>query len=149
MSEHVFSPGELAFYLVELKDQYEAAASWPVDGVAITAERYAQVRAEESQGRVLCADSNGQPITVERPPLSVEQLSVIERAWRDEQLAATDSLVARHRDEQEIGQTTLSAEQYLALQVYRRALRSWPQAEVFPEVVARPAAPPWLAEQIQ
>lgn len=77
----------------------------------------------------------------------VEHAVVLERFWRTQQLAQTDALVTRHRDELEDGaQTTLSAEQYTELQGYRRALRGWPESGEFPLSEHRPVAPPWLTE---
>ncbi|MCP1480520.1 hypothetical protein J2Y88_002831 [Pseudomonas chlororaphis] len=62
-----------------------------------------------------------------------------ERVWRDSQLLQTDGIVARHRDELEAGiDTTISSADYESLQVYRRALRSWPESSGFPSVAARP-----------
>lgn len=146
MSEQYFSPSELAFYPAELRQQYEAVGTWPLDAVAISAERYDQVRGEEAQGRVICADVTGQPQTEARPPMSAEQVAAIERKWRDGQLAATDGLVARHRDELETGETTLQVTQYQELQVWRKLLREWPQSTEFPDVQHRPPVPVWIAE---
>lgn len=78
----------------------------------------------------------------------VERAVVLERFWRTQQLAQTDALVTRHRDELEDGtQTTLSAEQYVELQAFRRALRDWPESGEFPVSEHRPVAPPWAIEQ--
>ncbi|WP_339507519.1 hypothetical protein [Pseudomonas sp. RL_35y_Pfl2_P42] len=89
---------------------------------------------------------NGYPILVDPPPPSAEEATDIERRWRTAQLAATDGLVARDRDELEDGGgTTLTAEQYTELQTYRRALREWPQGTFFPFSEHRPVSPRWLA----
>ncbi|WLI11541.1 MULTISPECIES: phage tail assembly chaperone [Pseudomonas] len=92
---------------------------------------------------------NGYPVLVDTPPLSPEEAANAERFWRDAQLSATDSIVARDRDELEDGGgTTLTADQYAQLQAYRRALRDWPQGSFFPFTEHRPSAPLWLAEQL-
>ena len=89
---------------------------------------------------------NGYPILVDTPPPSAEVVCEIERRWRTAQLAATDGMVARDRDELEDGGgTTLSTEQYAELQTYRRVLRGWPQSALFPLSEHRPVAPRWLA----
>lgn len=68
------------------------------------------------------------------------------RAWRDAEVTASQWLVERHRDQVETSTaTTLTTEQYSALQVYRQALRDWPTADGFPADSSRPAAPDWLA----
>jgi hypothetical protein len=89
---------------------------------------------------------NGYPILVDLPSPSAEETADAERRWRTAQLAATDGLVARDRDELEDGGgTTLTTEQYSELQAYRRELRDWPQGSFFPFSEHRPVAPRWLA----
>jgi hypothetical protein len=90
---------------------------------------------------------NGYPILVDPPPPSAEEVEDIERLWRNAQLAATDGMVARDRDELEDGGgTTLTTRQYAELQAYRRELRDWPQGSSFPFSEHRPLAPRWLVE---
>lgn len=74
--------------------------------------------------------------------LKLEQLINLEREWRDMEIRRTDDLVIRHRDELELEESsTLNAEQYRALQVYRLDLRHWPQSPGFPRREQRPRAP--------
>lgn len=74
----------------------------------------------------------------------------VEREWRNQALASTEWLVARHRDELETERaTTLTAEQHRQLQGYRQDLRDWPESEHFPAIEYRPEQPAWLAELIQ
>ncbi|MHC5131771.1 phage tail assembly chaperone [Pseudomonas glycinis] len=88
---------------------------------------------------------DGYPILVDPPPPSAEEVEDIERLWRNAQLAATDGMVARDRDELEDGGgTTLTTGQYAELQAYRRELRDWPQGSSFPFSEHRPLAPRWL-----
>lgn len=86
------------------------------------------------------------------PPLAVpstEQADA-ERVWRNAEVQSTEWLVARHRDEQDLGKTpTLISEQFSELLAYREALRDWPQTANFPDSQYRPLAPPWIAEQTQ
>lgn len=91
---------------------------------------------------------DGQPVLIDPPPLDAEALAAVERGWRDVQLAVTEPLVSRHRDEiEEGGATSLTLEQYAELQAYRRQLRDWPQGEQFPLAEHRPPAPTWLSAQ--
>lgn len=137
-----FSAKKLGFYdsnIVEV----------PEDGVEVSLEHRREILAGQSAGMAVAADESGGPILVPRPPLSGEALAAIERTWRDQRLAETDGVVSRHRDEVEAGgATTLAAEQYTELQAYRQALRKWPEAGEFPLMDHRPAAPPWLASQV-
>ncbi|SDA94714.1 Phage tail assembly chaperone protein [Pseudomonas sp. NFACC15-1] len=86
------------------------------------------------------------------PPSIDDSLALAdaERVWRNFELGATEWLVARHRDEQDLGAiSTLTLEQFSELLAYRQALRDWPQTPDFPLPKARPTAPSWLSEQIQ
>ncbi|HFH3052911.1 TPA: phage tail assembly chaperone [Pseudomonas aeruginosa] len=149
MIDYMFSPSRVAFYPVSMREAYEASGSWPDDGVLISEEVHTRIMQEQEAGWVICAGPDGQPMTKEPSPPSAEALAAVERAWRDRQLDATDALVARHRDEIEDGDTTLTGEQYQALQAYRRTLRDWPEQGKFPLVEHRPSAPAWLAQSLE
>jgi hypothetical protein len=81
------------------------------------------------------------------PPITrtAEQLAADERAWRDEQIFATEWVVSRQRDQQDMQlATTLKIKQFAEMLQYRQALRDWPQSELFPVSEHRPVPPPWL-----
>jgi hypothetical protein len=148
MSDVVFfSPSTCGAYTVEMH-----GAGMPGDVVEVPADDW-QLLLNELAGsakRMGARVGDGYPILIDPPPLDLEQLESIERAWRDAQLLPTDTLVSRHRDELERGgTTTLTTEQYAELQDYRRQLRDWPQGTEFPLVDHRPVAPPWLSGQEQ
>lgn len=122
----------------------------PADAVPITEERYLAVIASAAPGKVRGHDAEGLPILVDPPPASYEELAAIERAWRDGQLASSQWLVTRHRDELDIAMpTTLNNAQYTELLNYRQALRDWPESDLFPSAIDRPAAPTWVGTQTQ
>ncbi|MDR6926889.1 tail fiber assembly protein [Pseudomonas sp. BE134] len=124
--------------------------SMPDDVVEITAELHAALMDGQSKGKVVGWVDDGYPVLIDPPPPSSEALAAIERQWRDGCLLATDGVVSRHRDELEGGAaTTLTPEQYSALQQYRQALRNWPENDEFPLIDHRPPTVPWLAEQTQ
>lgn len=111
----------------------------------ITVEFYNELMDSQSTSKFyIGADKNGAPISIPVPPPTTEQLQEADRSFRDRVLLATDSLVARHRDEAEVGDTTLTSTQYKALQVYRQNLRAWPDSKYFPDSTKRPTAPAWL-----
>ncbi|NMX71837.1 phage tail protein [Pseudomonas sp. WS 5532] len=118
----------------------------PDDAVEITADEHMVLLEGQGKGKLISWGDDGYPFLTEMPAPSPEQLATVERAWRDSRLSATDSVVARHRDEQEeaLG-TTLTSEQYVELQTYRRTLRNWPEAGGFPLSEHRPPAPTWLS----
>lgn len=121
----------------------------PKGAKEITDELHADLVAAQSDGKLIVPDPDGFPIAIDPPPLDAEALESIERVWRDSQLALTDPLVSRHRDEvEESGSTTLTAEQYAELQTYRRQLREWPQSTDLPLSEHRPTASSWLLGKI-
>lgn len=77
-----------------------------------------------------------------------EPAEMVERAWRDTELASIVWLRDRHRDQLELGvETTLTADQFEELLTYMQTLRDWPQSEAFPDTSQRPVAPTWIADQ--
>lgn len=79
-----------------------------------------------------------------------DSLAASERAWRDAEMHASEWLVTRHRDEQDLKQeTTLTDAQFSELLIYRQALRDWPQSPSFPDSQYRPVVLPWFASQTQ
>ncbi|WP_025808331.1 phage tail assembly chaperone [Pseudomonas chlororaphis] len=119
-------------------------------GIEITSEEHAALFEPGREGKIIAPGVDGRPKLQDPPLPTLEELTFVERAWRDKQLSLTDGTVTRHRDELEEGAyTTLTAAQYSELQAYRRALRNWPESGEFPLVDHRPSAPLWLAEQIQ
>ena len=119
-------------------------------GVEISEGEHAALLQGQADGQVIACDESGYPILVDPPIPSPDLLAEIERDWRDSQLANTDGVVSRHRDELEDGlATTLTAVQYTELQSYRRALRNWPEAGEFPLIEHRPPPPLWLAGLIK
>ena len=118
----------------------------PSDAVALSEAQYQTLLDGQTQGQQIVNAADGQPrLQTPRPP-SQEQRATAERYWRDKRLASSDSLVTRHRDEQEAARaTSLTDTQYRELQAYRLDLRDWPLAVGFPDQHSRPVAPEWLA----
>ncbi|WP_445179163.1 phage tail assembly chaperone [Pseudomonas sp. McL0111] len=74
----------------------------------------------------------------------------VERTWRDSEIVRVAWVRDRHRDEVELAiETTITAEQYIDLLAYIRALRDWPAGAEFPASAHRPTAPGWITEQAQ
>lgn len=137
-----FSPSICGAYRPEVH-----GADMPADVVEVSESVWQALLDELSVSpKKMSSRPDGQPVLIDPPPLDTDELAAVERAWRDAQLALTDPLVSRHRDEvEEGGATSITAYQYTELQVYRRQLRDWPQGEQFPLAEHRPPAPTWLA----
>jgi len=141
-----FSPSNLQFYPDDIG--YEMT-DIPGDVIDIPPDDFAAAM-DRAPGESLKLE-NGRVVIVPAPEIdTVERLVALERYWRSQQLAQTDAVVTRHRDELEDGlETTLTPAQYAELQVYRRSLRNWPEAGEFPLAEHRPVAPPWLVAELQ
>ncbi|MDR8883816.1 phage tail assembly chaperone [Burkholderia multivorans] len=103
--------------------------------------------AAQSSGKRLIVDENGNAVSRDPLPLTRAQVANIKRAQRDAALKASDWLVARHQDEQLLGDgTTLTSDEFASLLRYRQALREagdlpgWPYAEL-------PSPPPFVSAQ--
>lgn len=85
------------------------------------------------------------PAMVRIAPVADTDPATLARIWRNQQLAASQWLVDRDRDEQAAGTPmTLSTDQYHELLDYRQDLRDWPLNGNFPKDFSKPAAPVWL-----
>jgi hypothetical protein len=116
--------------------------------VELTQEAYQALRKEIDQGKEI-AIVDGWPEAINRV-VPTDQLIAFERGWRDSEIRSTEWLVARHREEQDLGLApTLAAGQFSELLSYRQVLRDWPQTATFPSAGLRPIAPPWIAKQLQ
>jgi len=145
MSANVFfSPSTLGAYTTEMH-----GSQMPSDVVEVTASAWQALLEELAVSpKKMAAGADGYPQLIDPPSMTVEQLEALERAWRDTQLARTDAMVLRHRDEVENrAKTTLTPTQYAELQAHRQALREWPQLKTFPKAKSRPSPPGWLASQ--
>jgi hypothetical protein len=117
----------------------------PEGAIELSDELYAELTAPREDSKLVYPDADGYPVLIDPPPPSLEEQAATERAWRDALLSETDGVVSRHRDEIEEGTaTTLTAEQYTTLQLYRRQLRDWPENGEFPLIDHRPVAPSWF-----
>lgn len=145
-----YSARDCGFLFLSERAPYDAAGTWPPDAVEVTAEDWqAFGQTAPPPGMRRGSDDKGRPAWI-TPEVTVEDAQEQERAWRDRQLKATDSLVTRHRDELEADlPTTLNAEQYQQLQRYRLDLRDWPSSGLFPGVENRPTPPAWLSDSTE
>lgn len=139
-----FSPSTCGAYRPEVH-----GVDMPADVVEVAESVWQALLDELSVSpKKMSSRPDGQPVLIDPPPLAADELEAVERAWRDAQLALSDPLVSRHRDEVEDGgATSITAEQYAELQAYRRQLRDWPQGEKFSLAKQRPVAPSWLSAQ--
>jgi len=71
----IFSPSTKSFYPSEMQADYEAAGTWPTDGVEVSEEIFSACIAARAAGKVITADADGQPVISDAPPPTPEQLT--------------------------------------------------------------------------
>ncbi|MCA8285762.1 phage tail assembly chaperone [Burkholderia vietnamiensis] len=109
--------------------------------VGITPEQHRMLVAGMSAGKTMAIDDAQQPILIDPPQQTREQLAAAMRAARDAALRATDWLVSRHQDEKVLGDgTTLTADEFALLLKYRQSLRECSDMPGWPNV-ALPSPP--------
>lgn len=69
---YVYSPSTNAMYAVSMKEAYEAAGTWPADGIEITDEIFNEFTQSSPQGKIRTA-VNGAPAWVDVPPPTAEE----------------------------------------------------------------------------
>lgn len=124
---------------------WDGSDAWsPPDG-------YSAVRSDvANHGWIQQSDGSLIAQSIEVPAPSAVELDAQARAWRDGEIASSQWLVQRYRDQLDLGgDTSLTAAQFTALLTYRQALRDWPAAADFPTESGRPVAPAFLAGQVQ
>ena len=121
----------------------------PNDVVEISDELFDEVIANAPIDKVR-GHKDGLPFLMDAPPPGIDQLRAAERVWRDLEIERIKWLRERHRDEVDMGRTaSLAQDQFAELLVFIQLLRDWPESTEFPKQEKRPAAPSWIAAQIE
>jgi len=102
----------------------------PGDAFELTDEQWLDLLDQQAKGMEIRPGTHGGPVAVAPDPAP----GLLTQ--RDNALSDSDWLVARHRDELDVGsgQTSLTDEQYTALQAWRRALRNIKSHPDFPNM---------------
>lgn len=138
--EIYFSTSTGAFY-----DLSFWTADLPEDAVLIDGETHTAQLTAEASGLHRAGDAGGNPVAVEPPPPTIEELAAHARRRRDQEIAAIQWLIERHRGEVTLGRTTsLTHEDYLLVLQHAQDLRDVPEQEAFPTDIEWPVLPPEL-----
>lgn len=122
------------FYADELRAEYEAAGSWPIDAIELSDDHYSAMLKANSAGARIVTGDDGKPVALFPSDVEVsDSKAKAIRAQIADLLKSTDGIMARHRDEKDFAtETTLSDAQIKALAEYRQALRDLPESPGFP-----------------
>lgn len=137
LSAKFYAASTSGFYSIEVHGK-----EIPADAVEITDAEYTLLLDGQSSGLMISTDSQGRPILVERPPRSVEELSVSALARRDALLSTAAIRIAPLQDAVDLEEATDADTVNLKLwKQYRVAVNRAPSQPEFPRVIAWPVPP--------
>lgn len=87
------------FYLQEIH-----GSSIPLDAVEISREYYQELLHGETEGKSISSDPSGNPVLIERPDPTADQLKELAIAQDKAYLASTDYVVSKISEAQALGQ---------------------------------------------
>lgn len=122
MPKIFYSPSIGGFYI----ESVHAPEQIPADVTEINVSAYHALFDGQAQGKRIIPGLDGKPILADQKSPGDDPATAMAnlRATRNMHLSKTDTLVARHRDQTEAGgKTTLSADDFAALQTRRQGLR--------------------------
>lgn len=102
MNEYIFSPGKNAFYPLSLQSEYEAAGTWPEDGVPVSVDVYTHFSDLPPDGKVRGV-IDGMPAWVDIPPPTHEELVAIAEQKKKALLAEAVKATSMWRTELQLG----------------------------------------------
>jgi len=105
MNEYIFSPGKNAFYPLSLQSEYEAAGTWPDDGVPVDSDVYIQFTGQPPVGKVRGVVDD-MPSWVDVPPPSHDELVTIAEQQKKTLLDAANNKIAPLQDAAELDMAT-------------------------------------------
>lgn len=143
-----FSPSTTAFFRSDIHGEPGSDdCSMPADVLEVASEVFERMLQVREQGGRVIPDEEGLPIAAPGLLPTSDELAEMERRWRDRVISSSEWMVARHRDEVDMGQETqITPDQFSELLRYRQALRDWPTFDEFPDAQRRPLAPSWFAD---
>nr|WP_153879741.1 tail fiber assembly protein [Citrobacter freundii] len=74
MENYIFSPANNAFYPLGLKSAYEAANSWPDDGITVDDAIFAEYTGRPPEGMMRGVGGDNMPLWIEQPKPTQEEL---------------------------------------------------------------------------
>jgi len=98
----IYSATTNAFYAPEFQSDYEAAGTWPADGIEVSDDDYNALMTAQSTGQVIAADANGYPVAVNPPPPTAEETQAQVNAEARAYLASTDWYIIRQGETGEV-----------------------------------------------
>lgn len=115
-----FSPSEIGFYHESDKQDYLLAGTWPNDLIEISERWFLYLLDGQQKGKVITVNDNEQPILVDPPTATKEQLIAEADTQKVALMNAASAAIEPLKDAVELGMSTDEEEDLLlAWQQYR------------------------------
>ncbi|EKB5401526.1 tail fiber assembly protein [Salmonella enterica] len=101
--KYVYSAASNSFYPLTLKESYEDAGEWPVDGVEVDDTVFSEFQ-NPPPGKIRIAGENGFPSWADIPPATREELIDAAEQERQKLLAHADTVMLDWRTELMLGE---------------------------------------------
>lgn len=120
---YFYSASTGGFYPSCLRNEYEAAGSWPDDVLPLSDEWYSNLMAGQSKGKAIVANEYGQPVLSEPAPFTAEQLAMFAENKKSDLMALANLHIQPLQDAVELGEATeAEAAQLVSWKKYRIVL---------------------------
>ncbi|EIW2893255.1 tail fiber assembly protein [Salmonella enterica] len=117
---YIYDASTNAFYALALMSEYKKSGIWPDNGVRITNEQHQRLMAGQSEGNVISADAEGNPVLT---PALIDYVAIAADE-RDKLMASATARInqlVEAQDDDDITAAELS--ELTALREYRTKLR--------------------------
>ncbi|EAM9072442.1 tail fiber assembly protein [Salmonella enterica subsp. enterica] len=117
---YIYDASTNAFYALALMSEYKKSGIWPDNGVRVTNEQHRRLMAGQSEGNVISADAEGNPVLT---PALIDYVAIAADE-RDKLMASATARInqlVEAQDDDDITAAELS--ELIALREYRTKLR--------------------------
>ncbi|EBU5873097.1 tail fiber assembly protein [Salmonella enterica] len=117
---YIYDASTNAFYALALMSEYKKSGIWPDNGVRVTSEQHRRLMAGQSEGNVISADAEGNPVLT---PALIDYVAIAADE-RDKLMASATARInqlVEAQDDDDITADELS--ELTALREYRTKLR--------------------------
>ncbi|ECZ1980045.1 tail fiber assembly protein [Salmonella enterica] len=117
---YIYDASTNAFYALALMSEYKKSGIWPDNGVKITNEQHQRLMAGQSEGNVISADAEGNPVLT---PALIDYVAIAADE-RDKLMASATARINQLVEAQDDGDITAAElSELTALREYRTKLR--------------------------
>ncbi|WP_238795328.1 tail fiber assembly protein [Citrobacter freundii] len=117
---YIYDASTNSFYALALMSEYKKSGSWPDNGVRVTNEQHRRLMAGQSEGNVISADAEGNPVLT---PALIDYVAIAADE-RDKLMASATARINQLVEAQDDGDITADElSELTALREYRTKLR--------------------------